>query len=100
MNLEELQKRFKEIMKRLKEIRDLKADALTDEIRTERDGLLTEIKTVKSDIDAIIQQRDLEDLMDNDDDIEDRAQITVRIIQFIGVPMQQLSANKWLTLRL
>lgn len=67
MNLEELQKRFKEIMKRLKEIRDLKADALTDEVRTERDSLLAEVKTVKSDIDAIIQQRDLDDLLDDDD---------------------------------
>jgi len=77
MNLEELQKRFKEIMKRLTEIRDLKADALTDEVRTERDGLLAEIKTVKSDIDAIVQQRDLEGLMDNDDDPDNRTNITV-----------------------
>lgn len=77
MNLEELQKRFKEIMQRLQEIRDLKADALTDEVRTERDGLLTEVKTVKSDIDAIIQQRDLDDLVIDDNDDGNLAQITV-----------------------
>ena len=50
--LKKLQKRFKEIMARLGEIRALEGEALTAEIRVERDGLLEEVKTVTSDIDA------------------------------------------------
>lgn len=46
--LQKLQARMKDIMKRLTEIRNL--EALTDEIRTERDNLLTEAKTVETEI--------------------------------------------------
>lgn len=50
--LERLQKLYREAMAKLKEIRELKPEELTDEKRTERDALLTEIDTITKDIDA------------------------------------------------
>jgi len=50
--LERLQKLYREAMAKLKTIRAIKPDDLTDEKRTERDTLITEIEKITRDIDA------------------------------------------------
>jgi HK97 family phage major capsid protein len=72
--LERLQKLFREAMAKLKTIRAIKPEDLTDDNRTERDAILTEIDTLTKDIDAEkrameIETRDDFDLDDLDDGI-------------------------------
>jgi len=76
--LEKLQAEFKEKVKRLNEIRVLEGDALTAEIKTERDGLLTEVDQVTTDIKAERKLIELDSLI-NDDDTgnQHRTDITV-----------------------
>jgi len=52
--LKKLQAKFRENLKRLNEIRKLEGDALTNEIRTERDGLLEKADELKTAIDGVI----------------------------------------------
>lgn len=66
--LKKLQAEFKAALDRLKEIRKLEGDALTDEIRTERDGLLDKTDRLKNEIDAEIRMQKLDDLDNNDDE--------------------------------
>ena len=67
--LERLQKLFRDLMAKLKVIRALKPEDLTDDNRTERDSILTELDTVTKDVDA--EKRALElaalDTTDPDD---------------------------------
>ncbi len=66
-----MQKKFRELMAKLKEIRDIKPEDLTDENRENRDNLLSEIDTVTSDIDAEKRRLELEKLdTPNPDDLE------------------------------
>jgi HK97 family phage major capsid protein len=60
MTLKEMQEKFKRLMARLQEIRKLTGDALTDEIRTERDGLLNDVDDVKREIDAHVRMNNLD----------------------------------------
>jgi HK97 family phage major capsid protein len=65
--LERLQKLFRDAMAKLKVIRAIKPEDLTDENRTERDSILTEIDTITKDIDA--EKRAIEiETRDNPDD--------------------------------
>ncbi len=63
--LQKMQAKYKKRMARLQEIRKLEGEALTAEIRTERDELLDDVKTLKRDILAehksveAIEKRDL-----------------------------------------
>ncbi len=50
--LERLQKLFRDLMAKLIVIRALKPEDLTDDNRTERDSILTELDTVTKDVDA------------------------------------------------
>ena len=50
--LKRLQEAFKRAFDRLTEIRKLEGEALTAEIRTERDGLLVDAEQLKTDIDV------------------------------------------------
>lgn len=59
--LKKLQERFSAVMADLEEIRKLNGDALTDEKRAERDTLLSEIRTLETDIDAEKELRRLGD---------------------------------------
>ena len=67
--LEELRKLFKDKIERLKAIRALEGEALTADIKTERDGLLTETEQITKDIDAEKRMVAMDDLLnDNTDD--------------------------------
>lgn len=81
--LQKLQAAFREKMKRLEEIRKLEGDALTVEIRTERDVIITDMDQLTSDIDAETRAIEL-DALDtpdpgnpNPNDPEDRSNIEV-----------------------
>lgn len=50
--LKKLQKRFDKKMTRLEEIRKMDTEDITDEIRQERDGLLSDCKEIRKEIDA------------------------------------------------
>jgi len=68
--LQKLQAAFRDKMKRLKEIRELEGDALTAEIRTERDGIIADVDQLTSDIDAEKRAIELDALdVPNDDDL-------------------------------
>jgi len=78
--LERLQKLFRDIMAKLKVIRAIKPEDLTDENRTERNFLLTEIETVTRDIDDEKKAIELEnrDQFSNNDDDLGGASVTVK----------------------
>lgn len=71
--LKNLQLNFKRNMNRLKEIRDLKPDALTDDIRRERDSLLEATETLKNEIDSAHRHIHLEALADGKTPGDNRA---------------------------
>jgi HK97 family phage major capsid protein len=75
--LKKLQEQMRAALARLKEIRKLEGDALTDEIRTERDGLLNTTDRLKTEIDAEVRMGKLDDLDSDDGDGEHRTNITV-----------------------
>jgi len=67
--LEKLRKLFKDKIERLKAIRALEGEALTADIKTERDGLLSETEQLTKDIDAEKRMVAMDDLLnDNTDD--------------------------------
>ena len=89
--LKKLQAEFKAALTRLKEIRKLEGDDLTDEIRTERDGLLADHDRLKVEIDAEHRMAKLDD--DIDDDSEHRADIEVkdqRVVTVKGIDKQRV----------
>lgn len=62
--LKKLRAKMQKLLKRLKEIKKLEGDDLTDDIRTERDGLLDDSRTVEKDIDAEIRMVELAKIED------------------------------------
>ncbi len=74
--LKKLREAFKKALERLKVIQKLEGDDLTGEIRTERDGLIAETRTLEKDIDAELRLAEIDEI-DNDDTGEHRTQITV-----------------------
>ena len=77
--LEQLQKQFREAMAKLKVIRAIKLEDLTDENRTDRDALLVEIDQLTKDIDAEKRALDIEarNQPDGDLDLDPDANITI-----------------------
>ena len=65
--LERLQKLFRDAMAKLKVIRALKPEDLTEENRTERDTILAEIETLTTDIDAEKKAIELDERNTNPD---------------------------------
>lgn len=60
MTLEQMMAALKRALDRLKEIRGLAADKITDDIRTERDGLITDAEKLAADIESEKRALDLE----------------------------------------
>ena len=75
--LEKLQAEFKSKVTRLQEIRKLEGEALTAEIKTERDGLLSEVEQLTADILTEKRMADLDNLLEDDDGTQHRVDIKV-----------------------
>ena len=77
--LERLQKLFRDLMAKLKVIRAIKPEDLTDDNRTERDSIITELDTVTKDVDAEKKALELvaRDTPDPDDTDPDMGGITI-----------------------
>ena len=78
---QKIELRRSEIRKRLGEIAALEGDALTDEIGTERDGLMTELRASESQLQAAIQSEETETRQRGDQVTEDGEAAALRALE-------------------